>query len=50
MAENVVPIADISQEEWEYMSNNCLKWYEKNASINGSFNTTIEILEKNNAI
>lgn len=43
-------INNISQEEWEYMSNNCLKWYEKNASINGSFNTTIEILEKNNAI
>lgn len=37
-------IDNTSQEKWEYMSNNCLKWYEENASIQGSFNVTMEII------
>lgn len=43
-------IDQISREEWEYMSDSCLEWYTENASINGSFNTTIEILEKANVL
>lgn len=43
-------ISKISQQQWEEMSNNCIEWYESNCSINGSFNTTIKILEKNNMI
>ena len=41
-------IQNINQEKWEFMSNECIKWYEKNCSVQGSFNTTCEILEKNN--
>jgi hypothetical protein len=43
-------IKSCSKEQWEYISNNCLEWYEKNCSIFGSYSTTIEILEKNNVI
>jgi hypothetical protein len=38
----------ISKEEWEKLSNNGIEWYESNCSIPGSFNTTCEILNKNN--
>ena len=37
-----------SKKDWETLSNNCISWFEKNSSIEGSFNTTMEILEKNN--
>ena len=43
-------IESIPESEWKEMSNNCIEWYEDNCSIQGSFNTTIEILEKNNMI
>lgn len=43
-------IDSISIKHWEEMSNNCLEWYSENASPQGSFNTTIQILEKNNAL
>ena len=43
-------LSAITRDHWKEMSNNCIEWYEKNASINGSFNTTIEILERNNVI
>jgi hypothetical protein len=41
-------IKNIGKHKWEEMSNNGIKWYEKNCSPNGSFVTTCEILEKNN--
>lgn len=37
-------IQDTSKEKWEFMSNNCLTWYEKNISPKGSFETTLEII------
>lgn len=43
-------INNISKDQWTNMSNNVIKWYEENASIKGSFNTTMEILEKNKLI
>jgi hypothetical protein len=43
-------IDSIGKEKWEEMSKNCLEWYEKNASVEGSFNITMEILEKNNLL
>lgn len=41
-------INKIKKEQWEEISNNCVNWYEKNCSINGSFDTTIKILNENN--
>jgi len=43
-------IKSISKDIWEEMSKNCTEWYEDNCSVNGSFNTTIKILEKNNML
>ena len=43
-------IDNISGSEWGDMSSNCLEWFNKNASIKGSFNITVEILKKNNII
>jgi hypothetical protein len=43
-------INSISKDIWEEMSKNCIEWYEDNCSVNGSFNTTIKILEKNNIL
>ena len=43
-------IKSISKDSWEEMSKNCIEWYEDNCSVNGSFNTTIKILEKNNIL
>ena len=39
-------INNCSREKWEYISQECIKWFEKNCSIEGSFNTTMEIIEK----
>lgn len=33
-------------EKWNRLSSNCLKWYEENASIKGSFDITMEIINK----
>lgn len=38
-------IQSISESEWEEMSRNCLDWYEKNCSIEGSFLVTKHIIE-----
>lgn len=27
------------------MINNCIKWFEENCSVEGSFNTTMEIIK-----
>lgn len=40
-------ISRISQETWESMSRACLAWYDKNVSVRGSFNTTLEIVAQN---
>jgi len=40
-------INNITKEKWGEMSNSCIEWYEKNCSVEGSFNTTIEILKNN---
>lgn len=39
-------IKNISKSQWEEISSNCIDWYEKNCSVDGSFNTTVEILDK----
>ena len=41
-------INNITKENWEEMSNNGIKWYEENCSIEGSFNITNKILNENN--
>lgn len=38
-------IKNCSKERWQYMSYNCRKWYEKNCSPIGSFETTKSIIE-----
>ena len=37
-------INSISQEQWEQMSKACVQWYNDNCSVQGSFNTTKEII------
>ena len=37
-------IAATSKEKWQEMSYNCIKWFNKNCSIEGSFKTTMEII------
>ena len=39
-------IKNTTKEDWERMSDACLKWYEKNVSVKGSFDTTCQIVEK----
>ena len=39
-------IEECSEEHWAFMSNECQEWYKKNCSPEGSFNTTVNILEK----
>jgi len=38
-------IASCSKEKWEYMSNECIQWFKRNASARGSFETTQRIIE-----
>ena len=38
-------IADITDEQWETMSSNCIEWFEKNCSVKGSFETTVSIIQ-----
>jgi hypothetical protein len=39
-------LSKITDEKWKEMSDNCLKWYEENCSVKGSFDTTMEIINK----
>jgi hypothetical protein len=41
-------INTITQEKWEQMSKACVDWYQKNCSVQGSFNTTNEIIQNLN--
>lgn len=34
-------------DQWEWMSNNCIEWWERNSSLLGSYKTTYEILKMN---
>ena len=40
-------IEDCSKEKWQYLSDECIKWYEENSSITGSFELTKRIVEEN---
>ena len=44
VAETKEIIESMSKETWEQMSNACIEWFEENCSIEGSFNTTMEII------
>ena len=37
-------IKNCSEEKWTEMSNACIEWYNKNCSVVGSFNTTMNII------
>ena len=37
-------IAATSKKKWQEMSDNCIEWFNKNCSIEGSFKTTMEII------
>lgn len=39
-------IQQTSKEHWKEMSSNCVEWFNKNCSIKGSFNTTMEIINE----
>ena len=36
----------LTEEEWTYLSESCLEWYEQNCSPKGSFETTIKAVNK----
>lgn len=38
--------SETTREQWERMSNSCLEWYRNNVSTPGSFNTTMEIINR----
>ena len=50
--QDLLKLHNISETTWNYMSSSCIEWYNNYASINGSFNTTINIINsiKNNPI
>ena len=37
-------IKSCPRTKWKNMSENCIRWYERNCSIRGSFNTTVGII------
>ena len=37
-------VEDTSEEQWTEMSANCLRWFDENCSVNGSFNVTRSIV------
>lgn len=39
-------IKSMNQQEWKSMSDNCIGWFERNCSIEGSFKKTIEIINR----
>ena len=39
-------IKTATQSDWERMSRNCIDWFERNCSIDGSFKTTISIINR----
>jgi len=43
--EAIEKMKTISKTKWEEMSNNCIEWFEKNCSIEGSFKTTVSVIE-----
>tara|TARA_B100000287_G_scaffold86833_1_gene79451 strand:- start:60504 stop:61316 length:813 start_codon:yes stop_codon:yes gene_type:complete len=40
-------VLECSKDKWEYMSNECIGWYERNASPKGSYYLTKRIIEEN---
>ena len=40
-------IESCDKEKWNYISNNCVEWYDENCSPLGSFKTTMQIIEEN---
>ena len=38
-------IKSCPKERWEELSNNCLKWFEENASVEGVYKLTCKIIE-----
>ena len=39
-------INQVSENQWKEMSANCVEWFNKNCSIEGSFKTTMEIINE----
>ena len=40
-------VNNCNQQQWEYMSQSCKKWYDDNCSPEGAFKVTMDIIEKN---
>ena len=43
-------ISSISDDEWDRMSKNCIRWYEENCSPKGSYDITMKILNEANVL
>ena len=43
-------INNVSASQWEEMSQAGREWFDRNCSLNGSFNTTMRIINKNNLL
>jgi hypothetical protein len=42
--EDILKLDNITEEQWNIMSTNCIEWYNDNCSILGSYETTINII------
>ncbi len=40
-------INTLTDKDWENLSNNCIEWFERNCSVEGSYNITKEIVNEN---
>ena len=40
-------IKNCNKEKWEYMSNECVQWYIRNCSVNGSYRLTEQLICEN---
>jgi hypothetical protein len=38
-------INTLTDKDWENLSNNCIEWFERNCSVEGSYNITKEIIK-----
>ncbi len=44
--EDILKVYNINEEKWNSMSRSCKEWYNNNCSVEGSFKTTMEIVNK----
>ncbi len=44
--EDILNVYNIDEDKWNIMSKKCIEWYNNNCSVEGSFKTTMEIVNR----